>query len=559
MIGKHIRHLKRYREIVSVLVKYGFGYLVKDVGLFHLLSLPKQIAADLSGNGQEQRSLGQRIRLMLEELGPTFIKLGQLLSLRTDILPEQIADELRNLQDQVTPVNVESIKQIIAEEFGAPVEDVFARFDDSCIAAASMGQAHYAQLKSGEKVAVKIRRPDIESVVANDIEILWDLASLVDKRYEWARTYQVLDLVEEFSTAVHKELDYTLEARNTKKLYSFFRDNDQVVIPKVYDDYSSARVLTLDYINGYKVQDLLERTPADIDKKTLCEWLVRSFLDQALVFGIFHGDPHPGNLFFFSGNKIGYIDFGQVGYLNETMKRDFGDLIIGLMKGNTDMLVRTLSVMTDIPDDLNERQFKMDLDALREKYYMLPFKEVHIGKVVHDIFEVTKKHRIGIPKNYTLLGKSLITLEGIITQLDCEISILELAEPYGHKLLIHRLNLTDLTKKLFMNSYDVVDNSIQLPSLLRKTLTHLNKGKTRVEMKLPQLEFLLAKVDRAANRISFSIMLLSFSIILACIILGEAFGARSLISNVPIIGIAVTIVLFMFMIVLLSIFRSGRF
>jgi ubiquinone biosynthesis protein len=241
------------------------------------------------------------------------------------------------------------------------------------------------------------------------------------------------------------------------------------------------------------------------------------------------------------------------------MKRDFGDLIIGLMKGNTDLLVRTLSVMTDIPDDLNERQFKTDLDALREKYYMLPFKKVHIGKVVHDIFEVTKKHRIGIPKNYTLLGKSLITLEGIITQLDCEISILELAEPYGHKLLIHRLNLTDLTKKLFMNSYDVVDNSIHLPSLLRKTLTHLNKGKTRVEMKLPQLEFLLAKVDRAANRISFSIMLLSFSIILACIILGEAFGARSLISNVPILGIAVTIVLFMFMIVLLSIFRSGRF
>lgn len=186
MIGKHIRHIKRYQEIVSVLVKYGFGYIVKDVGLFHLLSLPKQIASDFSGNGNDQKSLGQRIRLMLEELGPTFIKLGQLLSLRTDILPEQIAEAMRGLQDRVTPIDAQSVKQIIQQEFGKPVAEVFAQFDEQCIAAASIAQAHHAKLKSGEEVAVKIRRPDIEYVVENDIEILWDLASLVEKRYEWA-------------------------------------------------------------------------------------------------------------------------------------------------------------------------------------------------------------------------------------------------------------------------------------------------------------------------------------------------------------------------------------
>ncbi|MCL1631804.1 AarF/ABC1/UbiB kinase family protein [Sporolactobacillus sp. CPB3-1] len=559
MIGKRIRHLKRYQEIVSVLVKYGFGYIVKEVGLFHLLSLPKQIVSDFNGTGNDQKTLGKRIRLMLEELGPTFIKLGQLLSLRTDILPEQIAEAMRDLQERVTPVDIQTIDQIVCRELGAPVSEIFAQFDEQCIAAASIAQAHHAVLKTGEEVAVKIQRPNIDAIVENDIEILWDLASLVDKRYEWARTYQILDLVEEFSLAIRSELEYTIEARTTEKLFAFFKTDERVIIPKVYQDYSTAKILTLDFINGYKYNDLIQNCPADIDKKTICERLVHSFLDQALICGIFHGDPHPGNLLFFSGNRIGYIDFGQVGHLSEPMKRDFGDLIIGLMRGNTNLLLRTISSMAVMPDDLNERQFKTDLDMLRENYYRLPFKKVHIGAVIHDIFSVTKKHRIHIPKNYTLLGKALITLEGLITGLDHECNILEFAEPYGHRLLIRRLDPEELSKKILMNGYDIFENSIRLPGLLRKTLMHLNSGKTRVEMKLPQLEFLLAKVDRAANRISFSIMLLSLSIILACIILGETFGSRSLLSNVPVLSIAITIVLFMFMLVLLSIFRSGRF
>lgn len=234
MIGKHIRHIKRYQEIVAVLVKYGFGYIVKDVGLFHLLSLPKQIISDFSGTGNEQKSIGQRIRSMLEELGPTFIKLGQLLSLRTDILPEQIAEAMRELQDHVTPIDPQTVKKRISEEFGKPVEELFSRFDENCLAAASIAQAHYAVLKTGEEVAVKIRRPDIENVIENDIEILWDLASLVEKRYEWARTYQISDIVEEFSLAIRSEMDYIMEARTTEKLHDFFNNNDTIVIPKVY-------------------------------------------------------------------------------------------------------------------------------------------------------------------------------------------------------------------------------------------------------------------------------------------------------------------------------------
>ncbi|MFX3616957.1 MAG: ABC1 kinase family protein [Sporolactobacillus sp.] len=559
MIGKHIRHIKRYREIVTVLVKYGFGYIVRDVGLFHLLSLPKQIVSDFSSNNDSAKPLAGKIRSMLEELGPTFIKLGQMLSLRSDIIPEQIADELRKLQDEVTPIDPNLIKTIIHEQLGAPVEELFAEFDENCLAAASIAQVHRATLTSGEKIVVKIRRPNIDMIVSNDIEILWDLASLVEKRYAWARDLQLTEIVGEFSTAIQSEMDYFHEGRSTDKLHKFFDDNPNVTIPKVFWDYSTNQLLTLEYVQGLKLDDLIQSDSNDLDKKLISERIVRSFLDQALVVGVFHGDPHPGNLFFFPDNRIAYIDFGQVGTLSEEMKANFSSLIIGLMRGDIDMLQRTILEMSTTPEGLDERQFKADLGVLREHYYDLPFKDVHIGQVMHDVFELTKKHHILIPTNYTLLGKALITLEGMINSLDNQISILELAEPYGRKLLLNRLNPERMAKKWFRSLTDALENTVQIPTLLKKTLQHLYSGKTHVEMELPQLDLLLSKLDRVANRIAFSIILLAFSIILGGLIIGETLGSHPFLTHIPILDIAVTVIIFMYLLVLLAIFRSGKF
>lgn len=557
MMGRRIRHIRRYREIVTVLVKYGFGYIVRDVGLAHLLSLPKQVAADFSGSGPESNPVGRKICLMCEELGPTFIKLGQMLSLRADLIPEQIADELRQLQDHVTPVPPEMIKKIIADELGSSTESLFLSFDEHCLAAASIAQVHKARLKTGEHVVVKIRRPNIESIVTTDIEILTDLVSLLEKHYGWARDFQLGDVVDEFSKAIQTEMDYQREGRNTDKLHHFFNERDEIIIPKVYWRYSSSCILTLDYIKGVKFDQLFEN-PA-FDHRIIAERLVRSFLDQALTAGIFHGDPHPGNLFFFPGNKIAYIDFGQVGILSTDMQHEFANLIIGLMKGDINLLFRTIEQMASIPEGLDDRMFKADLELLRDKYYNIPFKEIHIGEVIRDIFETTKKNHIRIPKNFTLLGKALITLEGLISRLDSQISILELAEPYGRKLMLRRMSPEHLSRKLINELYDFTENSTQIPSLLRKTLIHLYKGKTRVEMELPQLETLLARLDRVANRISFSIILLAFSIILTGIILGEAFGSHPVLAGFPVLDIAGAIVVFMLLIVLFAILRSGRF
>jgi ubiquinone biosynthesis protein len=552
--------MKRYREIVTVLVKYGFGYIVRDVGLFHLLSLPRQIVSDFSNQSGEANTIGRQIRLMCEELGPTFIKLGQMLSLRSDLIPAPIANELTLLQDQVASTSPEAVHHIIQEELGKPADEVFVRFDNASLAAASIAEVHRAVLKNGDDVVVKIRRPHIESIVNTDIEIMTDLALLLEKHYEWAKDFQIVDVVDEFSIAVRKEMDYIREGKNTEKLYQFFSSTNNIIIPKVYWSYSTNCILTLEYIGGMKLSRLLAGNVGDeYDRPTIARRLVRSFLDQALIAGIYHGDPHPGNLFFFPENRIAYIDFGQVGILTEDMRENFASLIIGLMRGNTDLLFRTVFRMSEMPDDLNERSFKADLETLRDKYYNLPFSSIHMGEVVQDIFETTKKNHIIIPKDYTLLGKALITLEGIVTQLDNSISMLELAEPYGRRLMLNRLNPERVIEKLYSGLYDFADSSLRLPPLLKRTLEHLNKGKTRVEMELPELDRLLSKLDRAANRISFSILLLAFSIILGCVILGETFVNHAIFSSVPILDTVIAIVLLMFLVALFSIFRSGRF
>lgn len=557
MLRKRIRHINRYREIVTILVKYGFGYIVKDVGLFHLLSLPKQMTTDL--NEINTKPLGKRIRLILEELGPTFVKLGQILSLRTDLIPEQITKELEHLQDKVPPADEIDIEAIILSELGAPAKELFADFDKHCLAAASIGQVYKAVLKTGETVVVKIRRPNIESLVNNDIEILWDLATLVEHRYSWAKQYQICDIVDELSRTIQNEMDYFQEGRNTEKISKQFEHDESIIIPKVYWDYSSKRVLTVEYIEGKKYADLLEQKIPGFDNSVIADRLVRSFLDQVLIAGVYHGDPHPGNLFFLPGNKIAYIDFGQVGVLSQDMKENFAGLIIELMKGDIDALNQTIRRMAIVPENIDNNLLKSDLGKLREKYYDLPFKQIHIGEVINDLFHTTQKHRIRIPKNYTLLGKALITLEGIVTNLDPDISVLHLAEPYGHKLLLERFNPRRLTSKMRDNWTKWIDDTLQLPLLLKKTLSQANKGQVHLEMDLPQIEQLLLKLDRVGNRISFSIILLAFSIVLVGLIIGDTFGNHPFLTHIPILGIGLAIAIFMFLSILFAIFRSGRF
>lgn len=554
-----IRHIQRYREIVVALSRNGFGLIAKELGLLDLISFPKRVKIE---EQQEihTKTKANRIRSFLEELGPTFIKIGQIASTRPDLIPTDIIHELEKLQDKVSPFSYQNVKQIIEEELNHPIDDIFDDFHEVPLAAASIGQVHYGVLKSGEQVAIKIQRPNIEKIIETDLEILQHLAELAEYRLEWAARYQIRDIIEEFSNSLKTELKYTIEGRNAEKVAKQFEHNPQIVVPKVYWNYSTSKVLTMGYIEGTKLNELKKLDEQELDRKVLAERVVQAIFHQILIEGFFHGDPHPGNIISLPGEVIVFMDFGMVGSLSPDLKYHLASLIISMMRQNTGGVIKAITQMGLVPDDVNMKQLTSDVDYLKQNYYDVPLSEVSLGKALHELFTIAYKHRIKIPPDLTLLGKTLLTIEGLVEKLDPELSIIKLAEPFGRQLLKERYH----PKKVAENVIDyVMENGeilIQLPKQLKELTSVMKNGKIRMAITIPELNLFLTKLDRISNRLSFSIVLLSFSIIMVGLIIGSALSRKStLLWNLPAIEIGFGVAILMFFWLLYSIFKSGKF
>lgn len=558
MIGRRIRHINRYREVASVFARHGFGLILEEMGLINLLSLPKRIFR--VEEEVDPRTLGERLRKALEELGPTYVKLGQIASTRPDILPDYLINELEKLQDQVPPFAFSEASKIIEAELGAHPSEIFKVFNESPIAAASIGQVHYGILKSGEEVAVKVQRPSIAQTIETDLEILLDLAGLAERRLEWAQHYHIQEMVNEFARSLRNELDYTIEGRNAEKIRKQFAGDSMIRIPRVHWDYSKKRVLTLEFIRGVKLNqpEILEQL--GYNRKILAENLIKAMFKQILIKGFFHGDPHPGNIFVLPGEVISFIDFGMIGRLSPDMKYNFASLVIGMMRQKTEDMIDAVFEMGIVPEDIDRKKLVRDVDLLREKYLDVPLSQVHLGEAVNDLFNIAFQHRILIPADLVLLGKSLLSLEGIVERLDPDISIVDIAEPFGRELLKERFNPTILADKAWHNVKDYTNLFIELPRQLKALMQMLQRGRTRVEIAIPELENFLRKLDRISNQISFSIILLSFSIIMSGLVVASALGRQPLIFwHIPAIEAGFVIAAVMFFLLIFSIFRSGRF
>ncbi|WP_434512128.1 ABC1 kinase family protein [Desulfitobacterium sp. AusDCA] len=558
MIGRRIRHLNRYREVASVLARHGFGLILEEMGLTNLLSLPKRIFTR-----QEEidpQSMGERLRFALEELGPTYVKLGQIASTRPDILPDFLIRELEKLQDQVTPFPYAEASQIIEQELGKAPLEIFQRFDESPLAAASIGQVYLAVLKTGEEVAVKVQRPQIGQVIQTDLEILMDLASIAERRLEWARYYRLREMAEEFARSLRAELDYSIEGRNAEKIGKQFEDTPEVYIPKIYWNYSSKKVLTLEFIRGIKLSQIDELKALGYDLKTTAENLVKALFKQILINGFFHADPHPGNIFVLPGQVVSLIDFGMVGRLNSEMKYQFSSLVIAMMRKKTRDMIEAVLDMGIVPPEIDMKHLYRDVDALRDKYFDVALSQVHLGEAVNDLFTVAFRHQITIPTDLVMLGKSLLSLEGIVEQLDTEISIIDLAEPYGKELLKERLHPKVMAEKAWDNFRDYADLVVEFPQQLKEFLRGVQGGKIRFEIVTKEMDSFLRKIDRVSNQLSFSIILLSFSIIMTGLIIASALGRQPILFwHIPAIDIGFVFAFLMFFLLLISIFRSGRF
>lgn len=534
--------------------KNGFSHILFRLGL-----TDRKFSSDDEQSDINLYHVGKKLRIALEQLGPTFVKLGQIASGRRDLVPVEIASELELLQDDVVTFPFETVREIIEHELGGSIEELFLEFNQEPLASGSIGQVHTARLLDGEHVAVKIQRPNIQQQVNTDLAILHDLASFLEKTMDWARTYHLKDLIFEFSNSLREEMDYLLEGRNAERIAEQFKDNPTIQVPVVYDEYSTRVVLTAQLIKGIKVGNIKELEKEGYDRKLIAERIADSMLSQVMEHGFFHGDPHPGNIFITAGNTVHYLDFGMVGQLSKDMSYHFVSLLIALQKGNITRLIDVFESMNILNEHTQTDALYRDLQIIQRKYYEASLTDLKLGDVFMEIFSIAYRHSIRLPNEIAILIKVILTLEGVLRKLDPTFSIMKAIEPYGKKMIWRRYDPRYLVENSWHALVKNAEILAELPNDMKKAIRTVQKGKVEMDIGLKQTNIIFRRLDIIANRLSLSIILLAFSILMVGLIIGSAIaGQTALFVKLPLIEVGAVIATLMFIYILYSIVRSGR-
>lgn len=554
MFHKEIRRINRYRDIAMAMINQGFGYIVAEIGLIKWLPFSERLFPAYVNN---TKSLGERVRLVLEALGPTYIKLGQIASTHQELFPAEISRELEKLQDQAASFPFAEVSRIIQAELGAPLEEIFQQFELTPLAAASIGQVHRGLLKTGEPVAIKVQRPGIATIIETDLEILYHLVNLVERRFKWAENYRISAMLAEFAKALRNELDYTIEARNTKKIAAQPNINSYFYIPKVFSDYSTNKVLTTEYLTGIKINEIDRLKQQGYNLPDLAQRFVQGLLQQIFSAGFFHGDPHPGNVIILPNGALGLLDFGMVGRLSPEIRYHLASMIIALIRHDPEGIIKAVLALGIVPENVNLRQLKDDLEQLQEQFYEVPLSQLSLGNLVRQIVTVLFKHQIKLPADLTLLGKTLITLEGLTKKLDPQFSVIKAAEPLGQRLLLERWQPKQVIRKIWNNTTALFELFLSFPKQFKELSSFIRQGRLRLEVALPDLDPFFKKQERIMNRLSLCIILLSLCIMMAGVIIGLSFSRQTTVLTNPIVEVGFGIALAMFLWIFYAIIRSG--
>ncbi len=511
------RHLRRYRQITGILVDYGFGAILAQLGLSERLNIPRRILRRKPAI-EEELNQAQRLRLALEELGPTFIKMGQILSTRADLLPPDVIDELRLLQDQVPPGPWEPIRDLIELELGAPIQELFAYIDHNALAAASLAQVHAAVLPSGEEVVVKALRPDIEVVINLDLDILSDLAQLAQDRTALGERYDVVDFAAEFAVNLRGELDFRREGRSADQFRENFAKEPHLKVPIIYWDYSTRRILVQEQFNGIKIDDIAALDAAGYDCKQLADIAARFVLKEVMEDGFFHADPHPGNLLILPGEVLGVLDFGAVGRLGTSDRISLARLLILVVQNDVEGIVDQLMRMGIAGYRIDRTALIRALNRLLMKYYGLPIQEIPATEVSRELEPIVYKYKLRIPSDYLLLIKTIAIMQGVGLGLDPDFDMFAFTRPYLNRLF-RQLLLPSTWGPGFMRMLtDWGDLVSGFPGRTSRILSQLERGDLGFEVEVPQVDDVVDRVDRIANRIIYGVLLSAFIVALALLI-----------------------------------------
>jgi ubiquinone biosynthesis protein len=558
-------HFKRYNQIISVLVRNGFGLMLEQMGVFGYLRMRRrQLDPDSIKAAENARlSIGERLRCTCEELGPTFIKIGQILSTRPDILSPEITGELEKLQDSVSPYPFVEVRQVIEEEFGAPPEAIFAWIDEKPLAAASLSQVHRAGLPTGQTVVVKVQRPGIQAKIKVDLEILKDLVGFISHYTHYGEMYDFKGMMAEMEKTLNNELDFRKEGENADRFRRSFATRKKVAVPMIRWIYTTSRVLTMEQVSGIRINLVNQLDAAHVDRKDLGIRLAQELIHQVLQDGFFHADPHPGNIWIQPDGTIVFLDLGMVGHLSEGRKKALSGLFIGIAAKDSHQVVEAMIDLDTMQLRGNLRRFEHEVDRLMEEYLAQPIAEIKIGELLARIFQLAYTYHVCIPGEMTLIAKVMITLQGILEQLDQDLNLLVIMQPMASQLFRQAFSLRDLGRDLRRNLTDYRTLLRQAPNFLVEMIRKMETDDFTFQFNLKNIDKVQKHLDRISNRLSFSVILLAVSLIVAGIIIGSSLSASSgpemMRMNSIILNIGLAIAGIILIGLLISMFRSKRF
>ncbi len=496
------RNLGRLSEIAQVAARHGFGYFLRRNRLGDL------VPGDANGNAATASDRGKRLRAMLDELGPTFVKFGQLLSTRPDVVPPDIVAELRGLQDDASPISFEQVRDVVEAELDLRMDRAFLEFDFAPLASASIGQVHRAVLPDGREVAVKVQRPTAAEQIEADLGLLYQAAKLLRERVKALEFMDPRELVDEFARSIRLELDYGHEARNAEMFHRNFARDERVVVPQVIRQYSTARILTLEFLRGTKIADLDVEALRPDERRDIAHALADAWMAMVFRHGFFHADPHPANIFVLESGALGLVDFGQAGKLTEDDMAKLTMLFVDAATENVDSIPRRLRDLGVRYDAAREQEFRSELQVLFDRYYGTRLSDIDPLQVIREGFQLIYSLNLKLPSRFVILDKAIATLASVGQEVYPEFNVFEVAKPYARGLLADRFHPRALSQRARVEALGLASIARDVPYQVSDVLEQLRQGTFQVHIENPGIDEIDDHIDKATNRIAVALVIL---------------------------------------------------